>query len=595
MATKRQFAVIGLGRFGHSVAETLVKKGCEVLAIDRDETKIQAISDLATFAVQCDATDERALKAVSCQNVDVAVVSIGENIEASVLVAEDVFGKRYQLELEPTDDIAELCARLDSLPLAVELAAARTKALSPARILERLAQRLDLLQGGRDAEARQQTLRATIEWSYDLLTPEEQQLFARLSVFAGGCTLEAAEDVCGADLDTLQSLLEKSLLRFSSERYWMLETIREYAGERFGESHEADELEKRHVEWFAVFAEQASSHLKEGDPRPWLERLGRERENLRAALESCARLGLSVSRIRLAGALGPFWFLRGELVEGRRWLGEALADETADSRLRVRALPSAIMIDLFRGSVDVADELAQELFALSGCLDAGARAEALHLRGAVASFRRDFIQAAALFEKSAELSREAGYSWLLPQTINNLGDCAMNLGDAVRAESYLQEALTVAYASGNADPATMGVALSNLGMLAVDRGDVEQARLARRIGRRAGGDADRPRGDQAGAPDRAAQAPRGRHGRADRRRHRLAAPYDPGRHLRRPQEEARPHRQATGAKCPRLQRVRHLLLRMSDGCQAGHARQLPASRASCRRVTWRIADTQSWT
>jgi tetratricopeptide (TPR) repeat protein len=133
------------------------------------------------------------------------------------------------------------------------------------------------------------------------------------------------------------------------------------------------------------------------------------------------------------------------------------------------------MIDLYRGSVDVADELAQELSALSGSLDAGTKAEALHLRGSVAAFRGDFTQAAAFYEKSVELSRDAGYSWLLPQTINNLGDCALNLGDAVRAESYFEEVLTVAHATGNADPATTGIALSNLGMLAVDRGDVEQA------------------------------------------------------------------------------------------------------------------------
>ena len=115
--------------------------------------------------------------------------------------------------------------RLDNRPLAVELAAARSKALSPAQILDRLSQRLDLLQGGRDADPRQQTLRATIEWSHDLLSSEERKLFARLSVFAGGCTLEAAEEVTGADLDTLQSLVEKSLLRFSNDRYWMLETV----------------------------------------------------------------------------------------------------------------------------------------------------------------------------------------------------------------------------------------------------------------------------------------------------------------------------------------------------------------------------------
>jgi predicted ATPase/class 3 adenylate cyclase len=442
-----------------------------LLLLDNLEQVIEAAPELSSLLFACPnltlLVTSRELLRVSGE-VEYPVPPLQEP-EAIFLFCE-------RAQLEPSSEIAELCSRLDSLPLAVELAAARAKALSPAQILERLSQRLDLFTGGRDADPRQQTLRATIEWSYDLLSEGEQQLLRRLAVFSGGCTLEAAEEVADADLDTMQSLVEKSLLRFSDERYWMLETIREYAVERFGESDEADELKKRHVEWFAVFAEEAAPHLKERDPRPWLERIGRERGNLRAALESCSRLGLSVLKIRLAGALGPFWFLRGELFEGRRWIGEALADETADSRLRVKALPSAIMINLYQGSVDVADELAQELFALSRCLDAGARAEALHLRGVVAGFRRDFTQAAAFFERSAELSREAGYSWLLPQTINNLGDCAMNLGDAVRAEAYFQEVLTVAHATGNADPATTGIALANLGMLAVDRGDVEQAR-----------------------------------------------------------------------------------------------------------------------
>ena len=144
--------------------------------------------------------------------------------------AVSLFCERSQLE--PSDEIAELCARLDNLPLAVELAAARTKALSPAQILERLSQRLDLLEGRPRRRSPPADARATIEWCYDLLSEEEQRLFARLSVFAGGCTLEAAEEVADADLDTLQSLVEKSLLRFSDERYWMLETIREYAAER---------------------------------------------------------------------------------------------------------------------------------------------------------------------------------------------------------------------------------------------------------------------------------------------------------------------------------------------------------------------------
>ena len=172
-------------------------------------------------------------------------------------------------QLEPTAEIAELCARFDSLPLAVELAAARTKALTPAQILERLSGRLDLLKGGRDADPRQQTLRATIEWSYDLLSPDEQQLFARLSVFAGGCTLEAAEDVAGADLDTLQSLVEKSLLRFTGERYWMLETIREYAAERLGESGETSGCATSISDTFAGTREHDRTRTRSAITRDW--------------------------------------------------------------------------------------------------------------------------------------------------------------------------------------------------------------------------------------------------------------------------------------------------------------------------------------
>ena len=168
--------------------------------------------------------------------------------------------------LEPSEEIAELCVRLDDLPLAVELAAARAKALSPRQILERLSQRLDLLEGGRDADPRQQTLRATIDWSYDLLSEEEQRVFRALSVFAGGCTLDAAEEVCGADIKTLQSLVEKSLLRFSDERYWMLETIREYARERLDEAGETDALARRHADYHLALLEERPSFAHPGLP-----------------------------------------------------------------------------------------------------------------------------------------------------------------------------------------------------------------------------------------------------------------------------------------------------------------------------------------
>jgi predicted ATPase len=190
-------------------------------------------------------------------------------------------------QLQPAAEIAELCARLDNLPLAVELAAARTKALTPTQILERLFSRLDLFKGGRDADPRQQTLRATIEWSYELLSPQERQLFARLSVFAGGCTLDAAEEVCDADLETLQSLVEKSLLRFTTSeagsRYWMLETIREYAGDRLDALGETADSRRRHAKWCVGLTADRPSGPREDRPEA-LQRFGREHDNIRAGL-----------------------------------------------------------------------------------------------------------------------------------------------------------------------------------------------------------------------------------------------------------------------------------------------------------------------
>ncbi len=229
----------------------------------------------------------------------------------------------------PSETIAELCRRLDDLPLAVELAAARTSALTPQQILERLSQRLDLLKGGRDADPRQQTLRATIEWSYDLLSEEEQQLFARLSVFAGGCTLEAAEEVCDADLDTLQSLVEKSLLRFTDGRYWMLETIREYAssGSRCGGRRD---VLREHAAQYARSLAQGARDATAGDPRRLIaaRRTSTTTSARRSALSRRERQPLEElhSSSALRGRSGS---TRGSLGEGRRWVEGALCDEAS--------------------------------------------------------------------------------------------------------------------------------------------------------------------------------------------------------------------------------------------------------------------------
>ena len=189
-------------------------------------------------------------------------------------------------------EVAEICRRLDCLPLAIELAAARAKLLPARAILARLEQRLPLLSGGsRNAPERQRTLRATIEWSHSLLSADEKRLFACLAVFAGGCTLEAVEEICDAELELLGSLVDQSLVRRSDERFWMLETIREYAAERLEESGEADELRSRHADWYLELAERASSELHSAQARESLDRLEAEHANLRLTVDRALARG----------------------------------------------------------------------------------------------------------------------------------------------------------------------------------------------------------------------------------------------------------------------------------------------------------------
>jgi predicted ATPase/DNA-binding SARP family transcriptional activator len=237
--------------------------------------------------------------------------------------------------IEPSEQVAELCARLDHLPLAVELAAARTTALSPRQILERLSQRFELLRGGRDADPRQQTLGAAIDWSYDLLSESEKQLFRRLSVFAGGATLGAAEDVAEADLDALQSLVEKSLVRFTNEQYWMLETIREYALERLQESDEAAEVHQRHALYLLSLSERVESDSRTGRGEDPFPRLDIEIANIRAAVTWAREAADPELLLRFATALWRYWSVRGYVAEGAPVIEEAVAaaDEPPASAL----------------------------------------------------------------------------------------------------------------------------------------------------------------------------------------------------------------------------------------------------------------------
>jgi predicted ATPase len=251
--------------------------------------------------------------------------------------AVSLFCERSQLE--PSAEIAELCRRLDEMPLAVELAAARTSVLTPEQVLERLSQRLDLLKGGRDADPRQQTLRTTIEWSYELLSDEEKQLFARLSIFSG-CTLEAAEDVTEADVDTLQSLVEKSLVRFTNGRYWMLETIREYAAERLERSGDGDEQLPAHAAWYAHAAEELEAPLRERSTEA-LATVQAELDNMRAALAYALSRHDVVVASELIDGLWFYWLTSGGGLEGSSWAQRY----AASPRQRVKPL------DRFKGDL----------------------------------------------------------------------------------------------------------------------------------------------------------------------------------------------------------------------------------------------------
>jgi len=353
----------------------------------------------------------------SCPNLRVLVTSrellrVRGEVEYAVPPLADpeaaaLFSARSGIATDSS--IEELCLRLENLPLAVELAAARASVLSPRQILDRLSSRLDLLKGGRDADPRQMTLRAAIEWSYDLLADDEKRLFARLAVFRAGCTLEAAERVVEANLDGLQSLVDKSLLRHADERFSMLETIREYAAERLEASGEAYDLQRRHAEFFLELAEEAEPYLRDVQPAAWLERLGPESDNFRAALDRLEASGNAEGTLRLAGALDEFWCPRSEYSEGRRYLAAALRMTNRTEPERAKALIAAAHLARDDGDPAAGRNLAEEAVAMNRTVgDRRGGGRAVLWLGACFADEREFERARQLFEEAARLSTDAG-------------------------------------------------------------------------------------------------------------------------------------------------------------------------------------------
>jgi predicted ATPase len=382
---------------------------------------------------------------------------------------------RARAGLAPDEPIHQVCRRLDNLPLAIELAAARAAVLSPQQILERLGRRLDLLKGGRDVESRHQTLRATVEWSFELLSSDEQELFVRLSVFTGGCTLESAEHVTGSDLDTLQSLVEQSLVRRSGDRFWMLETVREYAEERLEESGESDSLRERHAMHFLDVVEQAEPQLKGSDRVRWLDRLEEERENVRSAFDWARDMGADEVELRLATALRDFWTARGPLAEGLRRLEEAL-DRAGDQlpERRFEALRFAALNALNVGEYELAERLASEALDLSRELgnrswEVSALIKLAHAAAASGQLER----ARSVMTQAVSLARDLADAETLARALLNLGALAAEEGHFERSAEFSEQSLEAG--GPNLDPQVKAVALYNLAVARIKLGDAEGA------------------------------------------------------------------------------------------------------------------------
>ena len=464
---------------------------------------------------------------------DAGALAHSEAVELFIQRAQAI-QPTFQLTQANAPAIAEICTHLDGLPLAIELAAARIKLLPPHALLHRLSRRLEVLTGGaRDLPIRQQTLRNTIQWSYDLLTEQEQRIFRRLSVFVGGCTLEAVEAVCCEEsnepLDMLEraaSFVDKSLVQQTERqgeepRLLMLETLREYGLERLYEQGEVETTRRAHAMHYLRFAEEASRHLFSTEAGRWFERLEREHENLRAALawvleDEDEEVGSDIeTAARLGSALWRFWTVRGHMSEGRTVLERVLAaSKEGGTPVRAKALVALATLCWHQGDYARVGEIMGEMLALCKQLgdqqgiahtllgmagyaaqqrdyararslaeeslaicraekDTWRSAALLSLLGRVASAQREHARARQLLEESLDLYRALGYPGDTAWSLIYLARDAIAQGEHVQARTWMQEALTLCRVAGN----KWGIAhaLSLLGREALEQGDVAGA------------------------------------------------------------------------------------------------------------------------
>ena len=395
----------------------------------------------------------------------------------------------FVLNEDNASAVAEICVRLDGLPLAIELAAARIKLLPPAAMLKRMESSLKVLTGGaRDLPARQQTMRGAIAWSYDLLENQERTLFNRLSVFLGGCNLEEAELVCNSTgdleidfLDGVTSLVDKSLLRqkeWDDEgRFSMLQTIREFGLEQLAQTGESDAIRTQHLNFYLGLAEQAEAELTGPAQASWFSRLAKEHDNFRAALVYSREIHKPEEGLRLAGALWRFWEVRGHVGEGRAVLDQLLSSPGANdvpANVRAKALNGAGVLAGNQG--DHARQMAilqesRKLYEELG--DKSGIAQSINNLGSIAYSQGDYPRAQAYYTESLELRREISDSWGIANSLNNLGGVAFLQGDAERALELHSESLSIRRNLG--DKRGISMSLNNMGEIAQQQEDYGRA------------------------------------------------------------------------------------------------------------------------
>jgi predicted ATPase/class 3 adenylate cyclase/DNA-binding winged helix-turn-helix (wHTH) protein len=393
--------------------------------------------------------------------------------------------RQVKPDFQPDDAVWEICRRLDRLPLALELASTRVKVLSTGQILDRLERRLDLLNtGGRDSPARQTTMRAALDWSYELLSDNERQLFRGLGVFPGGFHVDAAEAVCGGGLDDLQSLVDKSLIKAAEGRFSLLEVTREYALERLDEAGERDDNRRRHAEWFFRLGQAspeaigAHTGLISARHLPWLERLRADTDNFRVAFAWALEHDVAAG-IDLASKLLPVWQMRGQLAELARWLERALAVPGLDKNDR------ALGLRLYSNALNMTGQYARAREAIAESLefarregDLSGEANALRDMGNVEWAAGDLDTAIQLHQQALSIWRQIDYQPGTALALHSLGDDLRDAGEFASAEIYYRESVAMSLARDNSFGAVYS--LHSLGDLGLDQGDAQAARQSYR-------------------------------------------------------------------------------------------------------------------